>query len=153
MKKKEEICIIVDSREQLPYEYTNSVRERLPTGDYSAKGYESEIVIERKTKNDIYGSLGKGRERFEQECERMLTYKYRAIIIESDLDTLLQPPLNTKMNPKVIINTLISWSIKYDIHVYFCSNRRLGRAMVLRILEQYVRHNPKDVTQKELQFN
>lgn len=145
MKKKQEICVLCDSREQLPYSYPLMERVSLKTGDYSVKGFEKDgITIERKTVNDIYGSLGKGRRRFENECQRMKDYKYKAIVIEASLQELLKQPLNSQMNPKVVINSLISLSVKYDIKVWFCSNRRLARVTVLRILEKFVKHNPKE---------
>jgi ERCC4-type nuclease len=56
--------IVIDSREQMPYlfiDYPCSTKRRgLSTGDYSLEGYEEEICIERKSKSDLYSSLGMG---------------------------------------------------------------------------------------------
>jgi len=59
-----DFTIIVDSREQKPYlfgGYTCGVKKSgLKTGDYSIEGYENSICVERKSKEDLYSSLGKG---------------------------------------------------------------------------------------------
>ena len=40
--------VVVDSREQQPYSFPNSVVRGLPLADYSVQGYETRIGIERK---------------------------------------------------------------------------------------------------------
>ena len=137
MAKKCPFTIIIDTREQCPYDFPFSKRQCLPSGDYSINGYEQHIAIERKTKQDIYQSVSKGRKRFKKEVERLATYKYAAIVIESSLDNLLIPPPYTELSPRVVINTLLSWSIKYRLHVFFASDRDHARAIVYRLLEKF----------------
>lgn len=133
-----DFTILIDTREKMPYSYKNSRSQTLIIGDYSVEGYSSEITIERKTKEDIFMSLGRERYRFEQECSQMTNYKYAAIVVESTLADLLNPPFHTEMNPKAVVNSLISWSIRYNIHVYFAGHRHFGQTLVYRILEKYV---------------
>jgi len=137
--KKHPFTIIVDTREQRPYEFENSIRRALPAGDYSLKGYEKKIAVERKTKTDAYGTIGKDRKRFIRELERLSSYEYAAIVIESSLRSFLDVPAFSELNPKSAINSLISWSIRYNIHVFFGCNRALSRALVYRILEKFYR--------------
>lgn len=144
MQKKINFTILVDTREQNPYEWSGHLARKttLLTGDYSCmtteKVYTNEITIERKTKSDIYSSLGHQRFRFEEECIRMKSYTYSSIVIESTIEGLLTPPYKTDMNPKSVINSLISWSIKYNIHIYFADNRIIGQTITYRILEKFV---------------
>ena len=139
-KKKTDFTIIVDTREQHGYLYKGAVKGTLKTGDYSIVGLEDKITIERKTKPDAFGSFGKGRPRLKKEFERLSEYRYGAIVLEMSLGDILQPPAFTKMSPKVIINTLISWSIRYNVHVWFGGNRDHSEALTYRILEKFWRY-------------
>jgi len=138
-----DLTIIVDSREQKPYKFKNSLVKKLDAGDYSILGLENQIAIERKNKSDAYGTIGNGRDRFIRELIRLESYKYKAIIIEASLSNFLIQPKFSKMNPKSAINSLISWSIKYNIHVLFGDNRRLSRILCLRILEKFYKEENK----------
>ena len=90
--------ILVDTREQRPYQFPRQVVATLPTGDYSlvvksAAGTQQHgIVVERKTKEDLFSSLGQRRARFEREMQRMAGYDYAALVIEATLDDLLRKP-------------------------------------------------------------
>lgn len=140
MKKKLEITIVTDSREQRPFQFKNSVVQALPTGDYSLLGYEHRVTVERKSASDIFSSLGAGRERFERELQRMSKIDYAAIVIEAGLPELLRQPPFSQMNPKSVVNSLVSWSVKYKVHVFFAGDRRHAKALTYRILEKYHRY-------------
>ena len=131
------VIIIIDTREQKPYKLPNSITATLQTGDYSLKGFEDKITIERKTKTDAYGSLGKGRKRFEREFIRLSGFDYAAVIIECSAKNFIIKPKYSRLNPKSAINTLVSWSIRYGVHVWFASDRKIGRFLTYRMLEKY----------------
>lgn len=139
-KQAKGMVILVDSREGKPYKFANSRKAALKTGDYSLEGFEQNVIVERKTKSDIYGSIGQHRTRFEREFKRMAKYDYAAVVIEASLHDLLIRPCFTKMNPKSVINTLVSWSVKYGVHIYFAQYRRHARALTYRILEKFYRY-------------
>lgn len=137
-KKEPGFTVVIDTQEQLPYYFKKSIRKKIKTGDYSIEGLENIITIERKTKSDIYQSLGKERPRFKREAIRMVGFEYAAIVIECNLKDLTEPPpFVEKMTGKKVINALISWSIKYRIHVFFASDRLHGQAITYRILEKF----------------
>jgi hypothetical protein len=71
----------------------------------------------------------------------MAEYEYAAIVIEANLEDLLYPPAFSLMKPRIVIRTLLSWSIKYGIHVYFAGNRERGNKLTQRILEKFWRHH------------
>ena len=144
MKKKTQITIVTDSREQKPFRFENSVVKTLKTGDYSILGFEDKVSIERKSKQDIFASLGTGRKRFERELQRMSKFDYAAIVIETGLPGLLQRPPFSRMLPKSVVNTLVSWSVKYGVHVFFAGDRRHAKALTYRILEKYYRYVTKE---------
>jgi ERCC4-type nuclease len=135
-----EPVIIVDTREwRRPYRFPRSEVRTLATGDYSLAGFEDHgVVVERKTKVDLFSSLWK--KRLKREIRRMAEYEYAAIVIEANLEDLLYPPAFSLMKPRAVISTLISWSIKYGIHVYFAGNRERGNKLTQRILEKFWRY-------------
>jgi len=145
LTKKADFQITIDTREQKPYKFPNAITSKLDTGDYSIAGLESKIIIERKTKADAYGSLGNGRKRFENEFKRLAEIDYAAVIIECSLDNFLIQPMHSQLNPRSAINTLISWSIKYNVHIWFVDNRKLGQNLTYRILEKYFKNRRDDV--------
>ena len=140
-KNRQPFKIIIDSREGYPYRFENSIVKALKAGDYSIEGLEDRITVERKSKQDAYASLGRGRVRFEKELQRLSKYDYAAIVIESDLRSFLEAPAFTMMNPKAAINSLISWSVKYGIHIFFASDRRYAKAVTYRILEKFFKYH------------
>lgn len=85
--------IIYDTREAKPLSFDNlhirgikslpTERRTLKTGDYTASGLEDILCIERKSVQDLYGTLFTGRERFERELARMQSFKYKYLVIES----------------------------------------------------------------------
>ena len=129
--------VVIDTREQLPYEFEDSIIRTLQTGDYSLFGYEDQITVERKTKADAYGTIGKGRTRFIKELERLREIDYSAIVVEASLSNFVEPPRFSQLNPKSAINSLLAWSIRYGVHIYFADNRIMGNLLTVRILERY----------------
>ncbi len=63
----------------------------LHTGDYSIKGYEDVIALERKSLQDMVGSLMNGRSRFLAEMERLAQFPYKCLCIESSRTVLKTP--------------------------------------------------------------
>jgi len=60
--------IITDTREQLPY-WTDH-RKKLEVGDYTTSKLENKYHIERKSLQDLYGTLVQGNGRFKYELFR-----------------------------------------------------------------------------------
>lgn len=133
--------IVIDSREQLPYEFNNSIVAPLETGDYSILGMEKKITIERKSKQDAYYTIGKGRSRFCRELERMKFYDFKMIVIECSMGNFLIQPKYGGLHPNSAINSLLAWCIRYGVHVIWADNRILARGLVYRILEKYWKEN------------
>jgi ERCC4-type nuclease len=136
--------IVIDSRETLPYSFPGieCIVKGLKTGDYSIEGLEDKVCVERKSHGDAYGTIGQGRERFERELERMAIMEYAAIVIEASLyDFVYCPPPHSLLNPKSAIGSLLSWSVKYRIPVFFCGSRALGQATTAKLLEKFAKYH------------
>lgn len=132
--------VAIDTREQRPYRFAVCERKTLPSGDYSIIGLEGRIAIERKTKEDAYSSLGQGRARFERELQRLARFDYAAVVIEASLPEFLQVPAFSHMNPKAAASSIIAWSVKYRVCVFFAGDRRHGNALTRQLLEKFWRY-------------
>lgn len=144
----EPFIIIRDTREQKAFTFENiNVKEKpiieigtLKTGDYSLKGFEDKICVERKSAVDLFGSIGKGRERFEREFERMLEYEYAALVIEVDWkDIYKKPPSRSQLSPKIILRTLIAWHMRFNVHVWPCPGRNFAEKVTYLLLDRFYR--------------
>lgn len=146
------MIIIVDSKEQRPFDLSwcdHKVKVgNLITGDYSIHGHENNklvpgvgVTIERKSLQDLYGTLGQGRDRFRREFERMADFKFACVIIEADFHIISQnPPIRSKLKPKVVTQTIWSWMVQYRIPFIACPNREFAARATVRLLEQFNRH-------------
>ncbi len=137
--------IIIDSREQRSYTFQGikpeppaTIIQGLKTGDYSVQGMEHLVCAERKSLTDLFGSVGNGRARFEREMVRMSEMQYGALIIEAQLSTIFtNPPSRSKMNPRSVFRTLISWSQKYNVHVWPVWDREAAEKVTYLILKRF----------------
>ena len=80
---------------------------------------------------------GRRRTRFIKELERMSEMDYCAIVIESSFSSFTKPPLFSRMNPHSAIMSLVAWSIRYVVCIYFADKRAYGNWLTFRILEKF----------------
>lgn len=134
------LVIQIDSREQLPYLFNDykTVVRNLFIGDYGLLNC-SDIAIERKSINDLIGSLTKGRERLEKELQRGSQIPYFALVVEAGLSDLANGKYKSRMLPKSAIQSLLSWSVKYGTHIFFCESRKYAEKVTLSLLMKYGR--------------
>ena len=106
------VVCIVDSREQLPLDLAplTTVSGTLQTGDYSLKGLEHLVCIERKSLDDLLGCVGRDRERFERELQRMLAYPVRVLLVESSWAEIEMGQWRSKLTSSQVLGSLIGWA-------------------------------------------
>lgn len=138
--------IIQDSREQAPYSFTGkgyvgTVVEvaALQTGDYSLHGMTDRIALERKSLDDLTGTLTRGRKRFQRECERGRGLEYFGLIIEASMEDVARHRYQSRMTPQSLLQILAAWSIRYGLHVHWCGSRAGGEYMTFSLLQKYLR--------------
>ena len=140
--------ILVDTREQSPFPFTNiepfdvipTEYTCLRTGDYSIKGFESRITVERKSIPDLYSSIGADRERFEREMVRLAEFEYAAVVIEGDSQAIAQyAETHLQMAGKTAEHTMLSWSIKYGVHFWPSINKRHAELRTFHLLRHFWR--------------
>lgn len=150
--------VIIDTREQAPFNFGGFTGDKhedyrelivptsvetLTTGDYSLRGFQDRITIERKSKNDLYSTLGAGRERFTREFERMNEMDFAAVIVEACwYELITDPPFASRLSPKVVYRTVISWQQRYrNVHWWFCKDKRFAEKTAFEILRKFYIEN------------
>ena len=120
--------IIIDTREQKPLEFSvPTKRGTLAVGDYRAEfsdGSVSQVVFERKSINDLFGTLSKGYDRFKREIIKSKEEGISLIIIvEGSLRRVLSGCINSQRTPISIVYQIFTIRIRYGIETVFCNTR------------------------------
>lgn len=127
--------ILVDTREQTPYELIGSEKSTLKTGDYTVRGYEDVMAIERKSYNDLYHCLTSSRLRFEKQLKRLSDYKYKALLVDSTVSSVLLGHVHCNLPGDEALKRVMRYSVKYDIPVMFVDNH--GDKVTRNLLYQW----------------
>lgn len=126
------MIIIQDTREQSPLEFTHEFitgveKMALPVGDYCVKysfGYIPQIIFERKSIGDLFGTLGSGYVRFKKEIEKAKTLDIKLIlIIEGSLSKVLKGYEASQISGFSIVKKLFTLFIRYNLMPVFCKDR------------------------------
>ena len=130
--------LICDTREKNPLiipdnrVFAEVIREKLDTGDYSIKGLEDYLCIERKGAVSEFAT-NVFQARFDRELQRMVNYKYAFILLEFNIEDLLKFPYGSGLpkyavkkihyNGKLLLKKLTEFQCKYpNIHFMFCGD-------------------------------
>lgn len=123
--------ILVDSREQAPLTFNkelfNVVREGVPFGDYwlDLNGFQIPIAFERKSVGDLYGTMGKGYDRFKREMERAKEAKFHLIlVIEGSITEVGRGYKHSSIKGESMLKKLATLRIRYDLEVLFFDGRK-----------------------------
>jgi len=133
--RPEKITAVVDSREQCPLDLTplQTVTGTLTTGDYSIRGLEHVVAIERKSLGDLLSCVGRERERFDREIRRLLGYPVRAVIVEASWDDLERGEWRGDLSPEQVIGSVLGWNAA-GVPVLPVGDRQRASRYVTRLL-------------------
>ena len=152
MVRRKKIKLLIDTREQKPLEFdypyvTETENIKLDVGDYGCQfedGYEVPVYFDRKSVPDLFGTIGKGYDRFKREILRAINSNVKLfIIIEGSQTKVLKGPsratkkikvkgktryipLTTKEKAKrgvSTVKTLNTLWIRYGVVPIYCVNR------------------------------
>jgi hypothetical protein len=146
--------VVIDTREQHPYAFAHipadayqgegllAVRTEVRTlrsGDYSLAGYEARVAVERKSKADLFGTIGQGRERFERELARLNGMQFASVVVEAEWSEIFRdPPPHTQVLPKTINRSVLAWKQRFPrVHWELWPGRAAAEAITFRILERF----------------
>lgn len=156
MGKLPELTIIKDTREQKGWDFpceekvAGKVRfvgteiNTLDAGDYSIKGAEDLIRIERKYGfAELFGNMSpkESKDRFEREMERLRHIRHKYVLIEgnisNDMLTLSVPQIYKGPPGSSLMKWLIDLQFEYDVQLLPCGDA--GKRMAKIIFEQIAR--------------
>jgi ERCC4-type nuclease len=130
--------IIVDTREQLPLWIVGSkiIKKKLLVGDYSTINLEHSFCVERKSGQDLYGSILQGHVRFRKELVRARVNNIKLVIYveccKKDFELKKFPGGERRKCPgETLIKIIETISKRHNVEVVWCSNRD---ALVKKIL-------------------
>lgn len=105
------VVALVDTREQAPLDLSPLRAEpaSLPTGDYSVRGLEHVVAIERKSLPDLLACVGRERDRFEREVQRLLAYPVRALVVEATWLDIEAGGWRGDVKPQAALGSLLGW--------------------------------------------
>jgi ERCC4-type nuclease len=131
----EAITVIVDSREQCPLDLSPLRTETgtLATGDYSIKGLEQIVAIERKSLADLVACVGVERERFDREVQRLLAYPVRALVVSATWHDLEAGQWRSNVTASAATGSLLGW-IAAGLPVVMAGNHERAGRFVSRML-------------------
>lgn len=129
---------------------------KLDVGDYTVKGLEGVLMIERKTLGDLWNTLGnvESYKRFLREMERAKNHRIKYLVIEATLAEVNKGyywflPGGRKKKAKVssnnILAKLISLEVKHGVHVIFAGRIDHARAHARNIMDKVFRYHESGV--------
>lgn len=143
--KPSEIIAIVDTREINAWDLSPLAHEvaTLETGDYSVKGLEHVIRIERKSESDLLSCVGGERERFEREIQRLLGFPSRALIVESSWTRVESGDWRSKVTSNAVIGSLLGW-MALGLPIILADNHQHAALYARRLLFIVARRRYKE---------
>jgi DNA excision repair protein ERCC-4 len=135
------VQVIIDTREQRPLKYPGSVRKTLNVGDYSSVRLFGKFAIERKSPNDLYGTLLKGHKRFRKAIKRAIEKKIHLVVfVECTKKNFLAKKYDGaefQPYPTTVIEKIMATMHKrYGIVFVWCKDRAVMQKRVLRRLQE-----------------
>lgn len=127
----------------------------LKTGDYSIKGMEDLVCIERKRNTgEISLNLGQKWKTFKAELERMQSFKYRYVICEFHSSDVLFFPAKSgipeklwpylRMNGKFMLSRINELMETYQTEFIFAGSKNNAEAKAIEILTNvYLTHKSR----------
>lgn len=138
------LTIIIDSREQTPLNFTRWTDVAvevgtLTTGDYALKNLETRAACERKSLNDLVGSLSSGRERFEAELTRARGFDLFCIVAECSMQDVAEHKYRSKMSSESVLQSLFTYQCRYGVPTIWAGSPQGAAYTVRSILAKYLR--------------
>jgi hypothetical protein len=147
------MIILSDNSEKMPWDFsfyshcTGQEEVNLNTGDYTLKGFEEILVIERKRNSgEIAINLGQKWKAFLKEFQRMEVFTHKYLICEFPFDDLLKFPVNSgipkhlwskiRINGKFLASRLTKTCEEYGVELIFTSGREEAQSIAMNIFQE-----------------
>ena len=139
--------LIIDTREQQrlfvrPPKGLPVIVDTLKHGDYSIKGFEDKVCIERKQMSDYLTYIGKDRDKTAEKLSYMKDFYFAALVIEldrierndSEEKASFRIPSWSKLKIEHIIGFEKSARVKYGVHIFKSFSRKHCERFILHHL-------------------
>ena len=152
---KAQPIVQIDSREQVPLRIQAYPVEivGLPVGDYGIRGFSDwsnpRFINERKTLNDLIGSLTSGHKRFMAEIEKLRQFTFAAILVEGLREQIEAGDYRSRATPQSILAMLDAIEVRTGIHVVWCGTADEAARRLEAFVRQFVRGIEKDARRLE----
>ena len=156
---EDKLEIIMDTREKHDFFLFESypdvevTRKKLKTGDYTVKGFENKITVDRKANTkEWYMNIGQQRKRFANELDRMRSFdeayficafpfSYFSIFPEKSSIPEVQLK-NLKITPSYLRLRVYQIQEQYPtINFIFCDNKDIAEQKTYEVLRAYYDKN------------
>lgn len=121
------ITVVCDTREQKPWVFSPErfivERGTLQTGDYTIKGLESRLRIEKKTLGDYVGTVVGSWLRFVRELNRLTFFDVGIIVVEADIDDVLQHRYESEASPSSVIGRANAIMLDFGVPTFWWGSR------------------------------
>lgn len=142
------LTIVCDTREQKPWLFSDYpgvevVRGTLKSGDYSLPGFENQVALERKSLQDLIGSLSAGRDRFKREMERLAALDFAAVLVEASAEDIARGRFRGNMNPTSVLQSIFAWTVRYRVPFMLCGSRDHAEYTAHGLLSKWLKEHEK----------
>lgn len=131
--------LVIDTREQKPLSFgqLRTIRKKLEFGDYSLQGFENRVAIERKSLQDLWGTVSQQGNwaRFDAELSRAQSAGCRLhIVVEASPAQVLKPSKWCVLPPARVLDRLWESCHRFGMAATFACGRATTAPTVLAIL-------------------
>ncbi len=113
-------------------------QRRLAVGDYTVKGLEKVVAIERKSPADAVQSvMPPARSTFLERCKRMARYGRKAIVIEASYGVMrssYETFTDSRAHPNAVVGSYLAIQERWGIPVHFVGDHALAEELVAHML-------------------
>lgn len=95
----------------------------LQDGDYSILGFEDKFAIERKGISDLVPYCSKEREKTLAKMKRFQKFEFVGLVIEVTENEALSPYEFSMVSPESVRQAIVSFEVRYGVHVYYSNSR------------------------------
>lgn len=137
------MVVLVDTREQLPLFDKQLPKglvlcsHTLKDGDYSIGGHQDAFAIERKCLSDLIPYCTAEHAKTKAKMERFAKMEWVGLTVEARESEIYSPYTFSNTSPESIRQALVSFSIRYGVHVYIGSRDNITRWMLDRMIKYY----------------
>ena len=143
------MVILIDTREKAPLDFSKypctTAVATLTTGDYSIKGLESVVALERKSESDLLQSLTHERERFERELARLRGFMVKAVLCETSWAKLAHGEYRSLMKPHACLQSILGLTLRYNIQFFMVESRTAAAYTAFHIFRHFIEQREREL--------